>query len=158
MLFLSHEHLRQMMKRFSRRLYRAEAATADSLDMTQLDDMQDTLAIIEAQNRQILRSLQRSRKREVDMARNLDETLAAVEKNTTLEEGLYTLIDGLKQQVANAGLSAADQAKVDRIFDAAQAQNDRAAMVLAANTPAEGGGGTPTPTPLPSGGGSRANE
>lgn len=80
------------------------------------------------------------------MARSLDEAIAAMERNTTVEEGLYTLLETLKTQAANIGLKPEDQAKVDAIFDKAEAQSARAAAALMVNVP------------LPSGGGARANE
>jgi hypothetical protein len=102
------------------------------------EDVVELLQTIARQNRQILRALKGSKRREIEMARTLDEALAAVERNTTVEEGLYTYISSLHEQMKNAGLSPTDQAKVDRIFEAAEAQNAKAAAALMAHTPAAG--------------------
>ena len=55
----------------------------------------------------------------------LDQVLA-----TVTEVGV--LIQGLKDQTANAGLTEADQAKVDQIFAAAEANKAALASALAA--------------------------
>lgn len=72
------------------------------------------------------------------MARTLDEAFAAMERNTTVEEGIYTLLETLKTQAANVGLKPEDQAKVDAIFDKAEAQSAKAAAALMVNTDAGG--------------------
>ncbi len=75
-----------------------------------------------------------------EMSATLDQVLADVTAETTAIGSVQTLITGLQQQIANLGLSAADQAKVDAIFAAAEANKQALAAALAANVP-------PAPTP-----------
>lgn len=75
----------------------------------------------------------------------LDETLAAVEANSSRIDSLQALMSGLKAQLDEAlsgtTLPPAVQAKVDAIFTAASAQAADIDESLNANTP------PPTPTP-----------
>ena len=66
----------------------------------------------------------------------LDQVLATVTEETTIIESIGALIQGLKDQIANAGLTAADQAKVDQIFATAEANKAALATAVVANTPA----------------------
>lgn len=69
----------------------------------------------------------------------LDEILADVTDESTQIDGLSTLIDGLKQQLADAlagaNLPPAVQTKVDAIFTKAEANKGKIAAALAANAP-----------------------
>jgi hypothetical protein len=73
------------------------------------------------------------------MMATLDEVLADVTAESTDIASLSALIDGLRQQVADAlagtTLPPATQAKVDAIFTAAEANKAAIAKALAANTP-----------------------
>ena len=65
----------------------------------------------------------------------LDDVLADVTAETTAIGSITTLIQGLQAQIAAAGLSPADQAKVDAIFADAEANKAALATALAANVP-----------------------
>ena len=68
----------------------------------------------------------------------LDETLAAVEKDTALSDGIVTLVAGLKKQLqevlTGVTLPPAVQAKVDAVFQGVTANNDKVEAALLANT------------------------
>jgi hypothetical protein len=66
---------------------------------------------------------------------SLDDVLADVTAETSAIDSLSTLIQGLRDQIANAGLSPADQAKVDAIFAGAESNKAALAAALAANVP-----------------------
>ena len=67
---------------------------------------------------------------------SLDETLAAVNAESTVDDSIIALLQGLAAQIGNSGLSAADQAKVDQIFAQAQANAAKVSAAVTANTPA----------------------
>ncbi len=69
------------------------------------------------------------------MMATLADTLALVTAEDTQIDSVIALIQGLQAQIASAGLSAADQAKVDAIFT--QVTNDQAKLstALTANVP-----------------------
>lgn len=73
---------------------------------------------------------------------SLNETLQLIRSNTTILQGLDTLLDGLRDQVAQvlAGtvIPAPVQEKIDAIFAEAQLQGAQLAQVLTENTPAAG--------------------
>jgi hypothetical protein len=77
-------------------------------------------------------------KNQETMMATLDDVLADVTAETTQIASLSALIDGLKQQVADAlagaTLPPATQAKIDEIFTAAEANKAAIAKALAANT------------------------
>ncbi len=78
------------------------------------------------------------------MMATLDQVLQDVTDESTQIDGISTLMDGLKKQVADA-LSGANlpptvQAKVDAIFTQAETNKGKIATALAANAP-------PTPAP-----------
>ncbi len=60
------------------------------------------------------------------MMATLADTLALVTAEDTTIDSVLALMQGLQAQIASAGLSAADQAKVDAIF--AQATADKAKL------------------------------
>ena len=66
---------------------------------------------------------------------SLDETLAAVQQESTVDDSIIALLNGLAAQIAAGGLSAADQAKVDAIFKAAQDNAAKVSAAVTANTP-----------------------
>ena len=70
----------------------------------------------------------------------LDETIAATTAENTAVDSMIAFLGGLEAQLATAlagaGLSAADQAKVDGIFSAATAKAAAINTALAAGTPA----------------------
>ena len=67
---------------------------------------------------------------------SLDETLAAVQAESTVDDSIIALLQGLAAQIAAGGLSPADQAKVDAIFAAAQSNAQKVSAAVTANTPA----------------------
>jgi len=73
---------------------------------------------------------------------SLDETLALIRSNTTILQGLDTLLDSLRTQVqqvlAGTVIPAPVQEKIDAIFAEAQQQGVQLAQVLTENTPAAG--------------------
>jgi hypothetical protein len=90
---------------------------------------------------EILTTLQRiERKMEALMA-TLDDTLSAVTAQSTVDDSIITLLNGLAAQIAAGGLSPADQAKVDQIFAAVNANAAKITAAVSANTPV-----TPTQT------------
>lgn len=66
----------------------------------------------------------------------LDETLAAVNAETTVDDSIIALLEGLAAQIKAGGLSAPDQAKVDAIFTAATANSAKVTASVVAHTPA----------------------
>ncbi len=71
----------------------------------------------------------------VKIMASLDQVLQDVTDETTAIASVSALIQGLLDQIKNAGLSAADQAKVDAIFAGAEANKAALATALAANVP-----------------------
>jgi len=67
---------------------------------------------------------------------SLDETLAAVQQESTVDDSIIALLNGLAAQIAAGGLSPADQAKMDAIFAAAQQNSTKVSAAVTANTPA----------------------
>lgn len=84
---------------------------------------------------------------------SLDEVLKDVTDESTQLDGIGTLITGLQQQVkeamANSGISAADQAKIDAIFAAAESNKQKIATALSANTPASAPAAAPAAPATP---------
>jgi hypothetical protein len=74
---------------------------------------------------------------------SLDQTLAAVTAESTVDDSIIALLLGLNAQITAGGLSAADQVKVDAIFNQATANSAKVATAVTANTP------TPVPNPNP---------
>ena len=70
---------------------------------------------------------------------SLDETLAAVQAESTVDDSIIALLTGIKAQLDAAlagGLTPEAQAKVDAIFAAAQANSQKVSDAVTANTPA----------------------
>lgn len=69
----------------------------------------------------------------------LDEVLADVTAEKTVIDSVSTLVDGLRQQLADAlsgaALPPAVQEKVNAIFDQAEANKAALAKAVTANTP-----------------------
>lgn len=74
------------------------------------------------------------------MSATLDQVLADVNSETTLENSVVALLNGvetqLKAALANTSISAADQAKIDGIFDGLEANKTSLTAAITANTPA----------------------
>ena len=101
----------------------------DASDSQKLDQILTRLGAIQAQ--------------EAIMAATLDDTLAAVTAESTVDDSIITLLNGLAAQIKAGGLSAADAAKVQAIFDQATANSTKIAAAVTANTPPA----PPAPTP-----------
>lgn len=72
------------------------------------------------------------------MAHTLDETLAAVQNESTVDDSIIALLKGIKAQldaITAGALPPAAQAQVDAIFDAATANSAKVADAVTANTP-----------------------
>ena len=67
---------------------------------------------------------------------SLDETLAAVTAESTVDDSIIALLEGLAAQIKAGGLSAADQAKVDAIFAQANTNSAKVTTAVTTNTPA----------------------
>lgn len=77
------------------------------------------------------------------MANTLDDVLKDVNDESTLDDSIITLLQGIKAQldsVLAGGLTPAQQAKVDAIFSGLEANKAKVAAAITANTPA-----APTP-------------
>lgn len=70
------------------------------------------------------------------MAATLDDVLKDVTDESTVIDGISTLLSGLQQQLKDALANAADKAKVDAIFAAAESNKAKLAKALTDNTPA----------------------
>lgn len=83
----------------------------------------------------------------------LEEVLQKVRENRTVLGSLNTLLDGIRQQVADvlsgAVVPPAVQAKINAIFDEATATGEELAQVVTENTPAAPGGGGGGEPPAP---------
>jgi len=89
--------------------------------------------------------------RHQDMAdHTLEDVLANSEAEKTEIDSLISLITGMKtlldQALAGEPISPAGKARVNKIFDAIQAQRDEVTAAILANTPSNP---TPEPTPEP---------
>lgn len=108
---------------------------------TQLTD----LAMQQARDRHdFFAAFNQMRKLQEKSMATLDQVLSDVTDESTVIDGVMTLVSGLRQQVADllakTGMSADDQAKVDAIFAAAEANKAKLGNALVSNTPA-----TPSP-------------
>lgn len=74
------------------------------------------------------------------MATTLDQILQDVTDESTVIDSISTLIDGLRQQLADAlsgtTLPPAVQAKIDAVFAQAETNKTKLANALVVNTPA----------------------
>src|SRR5690349_12926923 len=71
--------------------------------------------------------------------KTLDEVLQAVNEESTVDDSIIVLLTGIKAQldsVLAGNLTPDQQAKVDAIFAAADANKAKVAAAIAANTPA----------------------
>lgn len=78
-------------------------------------------------------------KKEKIMAKTLEEVLADVKSEATVDDSLIALTSGLKAQldaVLAGNLTPDQQAEVDAIFDAAESNKAKVADAVTANTPA----------------------
>lgn len=78
-------------------------------------------------------------KRETLIMATLEETLADVQAESAVDDSIITLVTGLKAQldaVLGGQLTPAQQAQVDQIFAAIEANKAKVAAAVTANTPA----------------------
>lgn len=77
--------------------------------------------------------------KEIKMENTLDATLADVQSESTVIDGLITLTAGIKSQldaVLAGALTPDQQAKVDAIFAAVEENKEKVSAAITANTPA----------------------
>jgi hypothetical protein len=67
---------------------------------------------------------------------SLAETLTAVTAESTVDDSIIALLQGLLAQIKAGGLSAADQATVDAIFAQANTNSAKVTAAVVAGTPA----------------------
>lgn len=107
------------------------------LDPTLGKLVSDLAAVMTADNAAILAKLEQ-------VMASLDDLTADVAEETTTIAGLSTFIQGLKDQIGNAGLTPADQAKVDAIFAGLESNKAALASAMTANVPPTDTGGGAT--------------
>jgi len=87
----------------------------------------------------ILSKLDRILRNQEAIMATLDETLAAVEAETTADDSIIALLEGLKAQLdealSGATLPPAVQAKVNAVFSTATNNVAKVTAAVAANTP-----------------------
>lgn len=81
----------------------------------------------------ILHLLHDSRKREIIMSVEMDALQAAVTKNTSLDDSIITLLNGLSAQILDA---AGDKAKATALAAELTAKSAALQAAITANTPA----------------------
>lgn len=99
------------------------------------------LARMERKLDRLLLALHVQLERDDAMAKSMDELLAEIQRQTTVEDGLVSLIDGLRNDV-KAAAPGADQAKIDQAFEQLKANTDKLAASLTQNTDASNNGDT----------------
>lgn len=73
--------------------------------------------------------------------KTLDDLIAVVSDQTSLIESVSSLLTELKEGIDECvagSISPDDQAKIDLLFETAEANKSKLVNALAANTPAEG--------------------
>lgn len=84
----------------------------------------------------ILKKLDKIQLKENYIMATLDEALAVVTSESTVDDSIVALLEQLAAQIQAGGLSAADQAKVDAIFTNATNNSAKITAAVVANTPA----------------------
>jgi len=87
----------------------------------------------------VLAQLETVLEKENQMAATIDDILAGVNTESTVDDSIITLLNNIAQQLANAGVP---QAKIDAIMSVIQANQAKVTAAVTANTPA-----APPPTP-----------
>lgn len=109
-----------------------------------LDGVEDSLA-------ELLANQQAIKDRLEAMSEQLDRLTAAVERNTTVDQSIMTLMGGMAQQirdlVANATELEETKAAMLAMADELDASSDAEAAAVVANTTAAPGGAPTPPTP-----------
>lgn len=85
---------------------------------------------------EVVQLLTNQNKEITKMSATLDDALAEVQRQGTIEDSMEALLKTIEAEVTAA---AGDQTKIQAVFDGLKANNDRAAAAIVANTPA----GTP---------------
>ena len=132
-----------MLRGDERRLQQAvEHVLANPDDLMRIDvhlhspDADSTNSKLDA----ILKLLNQILAKETKLMATLDETLAKVTEESTVDDSIIALLTAIKAQLDAGGLSPDAQAKVDAIFGGLQANIDKVTAAVTANTPA-----APTP-------------
>jgi predicted membrane chloride channel (bestrophin family) len=81
----------------------------------------------------ILHKLWESKRREIGMSVQMDELVAAVEENTSLDDSIIEFLNGLVDQMLDV---AGDKEKAVALAEEVRAKTVAVAAALAANTPA----------------------
>jgi hypothetical protein len=81
----------------------------------------------------ILKMLRESKGREVAMSVEMDALVVAVNENTSLDDSVIALLNGLSAQILDA---AGDKTKATALAAEVQAKSAAVAAAIAANTPA----------------------
>jgi hypothetical protein len=81
----------------------------------------------------ILHKLWESKRREIAMSLEMDELVAAVEENTSLDDSIITFLNGLVDQMLDV---AGDKEKAVALAEEVRVKTAAVAAALAANTPA----------------------
>jgi hypothetical protein len=84
--------------------------------------------------KKILALLEESKAKEIRMTQQLDDLTAAVEENTSLDNSIIQLVDGLAAQILAL---KDDPAKLAALAASLKASSAAVAAAIAANTPAE---------------------
>jgi phage shock protein A len=95
--------------------------------------MNERLERIERKVDRILDLLQGIARRSIMAANTLDDILNQVQQESTVDDSIIALLNGLQAQIAAAG---GNQVKIDAIFTAAQANIAKVSAAVVANTPA----------------------
>jgi hypothetical protein len=82
----------------------------------------------------ILLLLQESKRRDIAMSAQMDELVAAVNENTSLDDSIIVFLNGLADQIADA---AGDKERATALAAEVREKTAAVAAALAANTPAE---------------------
>jgi len=87
----------------------------------------------------VLAQQERILEREAQMAATIDDILAGVQQESTVDDSIITLLNNIAAQLANAGVP---QDKIDAIMAVITANQAKVTAAVTANTPA-----APPPTP-----------
>lgn len=92
----------------------------------------DSLKRIERKTNEILEHLYRIERKEIHMSVEMDSLQAAVTKNSTLDDSIILLLNGIAAQITDA---AGDKAKALALAAELNAKSDALSAAITANTP-----------------------
>lgn len=82
---------------------------------------------------QIIRALEADKKRDTQMAQNLEELATDVQENTDATSSILSVLEGVNQQLKDA-LATGDVAKIQELSDQIDANTQRLTDAAVANT------------------------